>query len=252
LAMGLVTRVLAGRFFRALAGPALAQRGQLDWPLLKVLWPNVWRQGAAALGAYGIIQANTLICSACLGLGVTAMYGFSLQILMVLFQFSQVWVQAQMPLINQRRATGDLAWVSALFARRVRRFVLTYWTGGFALITLGPWLLNLIHAKTTLLPQEQLACLALILFLEAHHSLYATLVLGENYNPFLWPAILSGLGVVGASLWLTPQYGIWGMLLAQGVVQAAFNNWWPVRRALRGLGEHRFSYWKKFFSLRPL
>ena len=78
--------------------------------------------------------------------------------------------------------------------------------------------------------------LALIRFLELHHSLYAGLVLSENQNPFLKTAVITGAAIVASSLVLTPVYGVWGMLLSAGVVQLCYANWWPVLRALRGLG----------------
>ena len=49
------------------------------------------------------------------------------------------------------------------------------------------------------------------------------------------PALISGVAIVGLSYFLLPRYGIWGMLLSVGVVQASFNNWWTVYRGLRGL-----------------
>jgi hypothetical protein len=73
-------------------------------------------------------------------------------------------------------------------------------------------------------------------FLEMHHAQHAQIVLTENRNPFVIPALVSGGSVVGLSLLLTPHLGIWGMLLSFGITQMAFNNWWTVLRGLKGLG----------------
>ena len=86
----------------------------------------------------------------------------------------------------------------------------------------------------------------IITFLEAHHAQYASLVVTENRNPFVAPALLSGLVIAAGSLWLAPRLGVTGILLAQGVVQLAFNNWWPVLRAIRGLNMTPGAYARMF------
>ena len=45
--------------------------------LLAVLWPNSWRTGLQFLSVYLATQANTLLCSHYLGLGVTSSYGLT-------------------------------------------------------------------------------------------------------------------------------------------------------------------------------
>jgi len=94
----------------------------------------------------------------------------------------------------------------------------------------------------------QLTALTAIQFLEMHHSLYGQLVLTENRNPFLRPALISGGAIAVLSVLLTPRLGIWGMLLSTGFVQACFNNWWPIGRAIRGLDLTVRGYARYFFS----
>jgi hypothetical protein len=77
-----------------------------------------------------------------------------------------------------------------------------------------------------------------------HHSLYAELVYSENVNPFVKPALISGVAIIILSMLLTPRFGVWGMLLASGLVQLCYNNWWPVLRAIRGLGPAGQNYWR--------
>ena len=59
-----------------------------------------------------------------------------------------------------------------------------------------------------------------------HHSLYAGLVISENQNPFVLPALLSG----GATLLLKHPFdaalGSLGNVAQSRVVQGCFNNWW--------------------------
>lgn len=227
--------------------PPLRQR-IFNWDIIKVLWPNAWRMAGASAGTFLILQANTLICSAVLGLQATGSYGLSFQVSLLLLSLSSVWVHVKLPLINQWRAQGRTEEVARLFARRVQLSLLTFVTGAVSTLLLGPWLLGLVHARTTLLPLPALALMLLIALLEMHHSLYACLVFTENHNPFLKPALLSGAFILVLSLLLSRVLGVWGLLLSVGLVQACFNNWWPVWRAVHGLGLRGGGYWKIFLG----
>jgi uncharacterized membrane protein (DUF2068 family) len=59
------------------------------------------------------------------------------------------------------------------------------------------------------------------------------------------------VAVVGCSIILTPYFGVWGLLLSTGLIQACYNNWWPVVRALRGLNLNpRLYFVRNFLSPR--
>ena len=244
VAMGVLERLLGRTVFRRLAP---LPKGEFDRSLLRALWPNAWRTGAVTLGAYMIVQANTLICSAFLDLRTTASYGLSMQAVTLLVGVSTVWVGVKWPLINELRARGALERVATIFRNRIMLAIATYAAGGIALILAGPALLGLLKARTEFLPLALLATLTLIQFLEMHHSLYAGLVYSENMNPFLKPALISGVLIVAFSVVLTPRLGVWGLLLSTGLVQLCYNNWWPVLRGIRGLGDAGRGYWAGFF-----
>jgi hypothetical protein len=118
------------------------------------------------------------------------------------------------------------------------------------LVLVGPTLLTAIHAKTQFLPFSTLLAFVVIYLIEMHGALYANLVYTENVNPFVIPVALSGVLIVAISLWLTPRIGVWGIILAQAIVQLSCNNWWPVVRAVRGLNIQSQGYWSGFFSRR--
>ena len=182
------------------------------------------------------MQSNTLVCSVYLGLKTTASYGISFQLVSMLYGLCSVWVAVKMPVINQLRVQGRIDEIVALFVRRMRLTILSYVSGALVIVFLAPPALRLLGSKTPLIPWEQLAVLAVIRFLELHHSLYAGVVLSENRNPFLKSALITGVAVVICSVLLTPVYGVWGMLISIGLVQLCYANWWPVLRALQGLG----------------
>jgi O-antigen/teichoic acid export membrane protein len=238
---GLAERLLGRTFFYRLVP---LQPGKFEVSVLRVLWPNAWRTAAVGLGAFTIFQANILICSAFLDLRTTASYGLSLQAVTLLAGVSSIWVRVRLPAINQLRAQGMVDRIPAMFRRRIMCAILTFGAGAAVLLCLGWPLLELLKARTQLLPTALLATLLLIQLLEMHHSLYGELVYSENVNPFVKPALISGLAIIILSVLLTPRLGVWGMLLASGLVQLCFNNWWPVLRAIRGLGPAGQNYWR--------
>jgi len=257
IGMGFLARALGKRTFRKIAVlPGGLPKAKLHRELFSAIWPNAWRMGIVSFGAFLIVQSNTLVCSAFLGLKETASYGISLQLVAMLVNLSNVWVSVKMPLINQLRVQGRSKEIATLFASRLRLTIYSYLTGVFCILFLAPVVLHALGSKTELLPLAPLALLALIQLLEMHHSHYAGLVLSENQNPFLKPALISGIAVVFLSVLLTPRLGVWGMLISTGLVQACYNNWWPVKRAVQGLGmgfsyylrHHLFSFslWKTF------
>jgi O-antigen/teichoic acid export membrane protein len=238
---GFAERLIGRRvFYRLVPLPT----GKFDLSVLRALWPNAWRTAAVGLGAFMTFQANTLICSAFLDLRTTASYGLSLQAVTSLVGISSIWVRVRLPAINHLRAQGMVERIPWIFRQRIVFALLTFGAGAAALLLLGRPLLDLLNARTQLLPTALLATLLLIQLLEMHHSLYAELVYSENVNPFVKPALISGVAIIILSLLLTPRFGVWGMLLASGLVQLCYNNWWPVRRAIRGLGPAGQNYWR--------
>jgi O-antigen/teichoic acid export membrane protein len=237
----------AGRaaFFQ-LATAKLNRQSRPDFHLIGTLWPTAWRSGLVSLGGFLVISANTLICSAFLDLKRTASYGLSLSLIAILTYASSSFIQIKLPLINQLRATNQTSEIVELWIQRTRISIVFFVFGALLLLSFGNFALETIGAKTLLLPKPQLALALLIFGLEMHHSLYAGLIISENQNPFVAPSLLSGSATLVLSLVLTPRLGVWGMLLAQGLAQACFNNWWPVYRAIRGLGIPWTEYWRNY------
>jgi hypothetical protein len=67
-----------------------------------------------------------------------------------------------------------------------------------------------------------------ILLLELNHSGFSQFYLTRNHIPFLIPSILSGISIIIIGWYIGQIYGALGLILAQGLVQLLFNNWYPV------------------------
>ncbi len=232
-----IGRVLTKKAFAIDASQALIT--QVDRTkrnlVLSRLWPMAWRQGVVMLGAYLIQRGNTLICSAKLGLEETGRYGLSLNILNLIFQVAIIPLMLVWPIIGRLRVDRNYSKIRHIFNLRLYGGLTVAFLAIIILSIWGNTILQLLGANTGLLSTPIFFLLGLILWLECHHSQYASLVLTENNNPFIWPAIFSGIAIFCFSWWASGIWGVMGMLIAQGGVQLCWNNWWTVVRAIKGL-----------------
>lgn len=240
VATGVVTRFASRYFFRQVAGDASgdgshAERRGAAMEIIRTMWPMAWRQGVVAVGAFFILRGNTLICSAKLGLDETAQYGLSVALVTITFQVATVPVMVALPAIARLRVSQDHRGIWRLFATRLYLGLGVGALGILVLAFFGQTALGIIGAKTHLLSPGLIGLLGVVWGLEIHHSYYASLVLTENENPFVVPALVSGLCIFLASWWAVGVAGVAGLILAQGCVQLAWNNWWTVRRGVLGL-----------------
>jgi hypothetical protein len=95
---------------------------------------------------------------------------------------------------------------------------------------LGNWALDLIGSQTYFVPTTMLLAMLVISTLEHNHAVSAGFIMADNKIPFFIPSLLSGAATV-ILLWifLSPLHlGLWGLILAPGIAQLAYQNWkWP-------------------------
>ena len=237
LVSGLVLRIMYRRTYercieceqKKCLGDVSGSSGSVD-DVLSVIWVNARKLGVVFFGAFLINQANTLVCSAGLGLEETAQYGLSQQIVSLMVMFSGIFFSAYQPALAEANARHDVARLKHLLAISMTVAWLCLAGGGVAVFFFGDDLLALLGTRTQLLPVIPLALLIVFKALEQNHSLFSTVIVLGNKVPFVSPAIFSGLAILVlsvASVKLT-ALGVLGLVLAQGVVQLLYNNWkWP-------------------------
>lgn len=230
-------RLLARHFYRrgVVADDACVPDPRLHW---STLLPNASRLIAVQLGAFLILRANVLIAANYLSLPEVASYGVTVQVFMVLSGLASLMMNLQMPRMNACQARGDKRALKPLLGSAVLLSWLVYWIGATVFIVSGDPILQTLGKGTRLLPHGPLIALAVIFFLEMNHSVFAGYLTTLNRVPFVSAAVLSGAGTVLLALLLCGVFGmgLWGLVLAQGLVQAAYNNWkWP-HEAMRDIG----------------
>jgi O-antigen/teichoic acid export membrane protein len=197
--------------------------------LLRELAPNAARLGLVGLGAFLITRFNVFAVSSFFGLAAAASFSISLQMLMAVNTIAQLPAQMSLARLVNARVSKDVASLRKISGRAVGAFLLIAIAGSAATVVLAPRLLNVLDSSVEPLPLGAMLLLAVVMILEANHSVHAFLITTANQVPFVLPALLSG----GAVVVLVPMsclagFGILGVIAAQGLVQAAYNNWhWP-------------------------
>jgi O-antigen/teichoic acid export membrane protein len=198
--------------------------------ILRAISPNAVKVGLTQLGGFCVTKSALLIGSAFLTLEETACYGITLHIIDILARCSTVYYQSITPKIAQSRANKDVIKLKYYFICSVGIMVTTFVLGGATIVFLGNWGLNIIGSETKFLPTIMLCVMSLVYLLETNHSIAAGFISADNRIPFFIPSLLSGLGTV-VLLWLFLsifKWGVWGMILSQGIAQLVYQNWkWP-------------------------
>ena len=228
----ILQRILSYRVFftKELKQQLLHTEADETKDILRAISPNAVKVGLTQLGGFCVTKSALLIGSAFLTLEETACYGITLHIIDILARCSTVYYQSITPKIAQSRANKDVIKLKHYFVCSIGILVATFLLGGAAIAFLGNWGLNMIGSETQFLPTIMLCVMLLVYLLETNHSIAAGFISADNRIPFFIPSLLSGLGTV-VLLWLFLsifKWGVWGMILSQGIAQLVYQNWkWP-------------------------
>ncbi|AJP74785.1 hypothetical protein TS85_23685 (plasmid) [Sphingomonas hengshuiensis] len=198
--------------------------------LLREIGPNAARLGLVGVGAFMITRLNVFVVSSFYGLTAAGSFSISLQMLMAVATIAQLPAQMSLSQIVAARVARNRDALSRIATRAVLSFLAIAVFGSIAVVWLAPHLLHALRSSVGPLPFPSMLLLAVVLVLEGNHSLHAFLITTANKVPFVVPALVSGVAVavlVTLSCWL--GLGIIGVIAAQGLAQAAYNNWkWPL------------------------
>lgn len=228
----IIRRILAYRVFftkdlKAQLANANAQDSQ---DIFKTIAPNAVKVGLTHLGGFLVNKSALLIGSTFLSLEQIACYGITLQVMDVLARCGTVVYQTFIPKLAQFRAENDLLQLKRYYQYATFSNLAIYMIGGIAWMLAGDWALTIIKSETTFVPTIMLGTMLIISLLEHNHAISAGFIMADNKIPFFIPSLVSGVATV-ILLWtfLSPlQLGLWGMILAPGIAQLAYQNWkWP-------------------------
>lgn len=228
----LFSRLIARGFLRGTLGEqdiGAVDRGAAR-DVLKRIWPNAGRMGAVSIGGFLMTRFNLFVIFSFIGVAAGGAFALSLQLLMALSAVAQLPMQIAMPRLIAARVAHDGVGLRRAFGRAMILFGILYLLGAAFVLFGVPFFLSRIGSNIALLPLPVLALFASVLLLEGFHSNAAFFITTANNVPFLRPALLSGSSVaVGGFLlgWLGA--GVAAIIVWQGLVQLAYNNWrWPL------------------------
>jgi hypothetical protein len=202
--------------------------------LLRLLWPNSWRTGLQGLSAYLRTNANMAICLAVFGLGATAKYGFSVQVMNVAMGMAGVWTFVKWPEVGQLRAAHNFPALRRLLGVRLWLQAVTFVALAGAAIFVGPILLQWIHTDKQMLPTPWLILLGVGFFLDMIFIFWGTLLSVENRIPTLWSTVITNVGCLMLAYGLSryTHIGVPALVLAPLLTGLVFNYWyWPLAGA---------------------
>lgn len=227
-----IRRVLMYRVFYTPELKARLDQSEPQEPkdILSAVTPNAVKIGLTQLGGFLVTKSAILIGSVFLTLEEVACYGITLQVMDILARCAMVFYQSYMPKLAQCRAENDIFGLRRYYLLCTGSLLAVFVVGGLAWIFLGEWALDLIGSQTQFVPTAMLCAMLLIAILENNHAQSAGFIMADNKIPFFIPSLVSGAATV-LLLWifLSPLHlGIWGLILAPGIAQLAYQNWkWP-------------------------
>lgn len=232
----LIRRVLTYRVFftkelrERLKNADASGSSQSAKEVLAAISPNAIKVGLTCIGGFLVTKASVLISGGMLPLDQTASYGITLQVMDILVRCGEVFYQSYTPKLAQCRAEKDMQRLRRYYTYSIGSLVAVFALGGLCWIWLGDWALDLIHSETRFVGTTMLIALLVINLLEHNHSVSAGFIMADNKIPFFIPSLLSGAATVVLLILFVRVFGmgLWGLILAPGIAQLAYQNWkWP-------------------------
>ena len=200
--------------------------------LFGIYFPNALKIGLTSLGGFMVTKSVVFIGSLYISLSEIASFGISKQVVDVIAGVGAIWFSTFYPKLIQQRVNNGFSELKRTYIESKFFLVAIFISGSITLLMYGDLVLNIIGSKTSLINHYSLIVLLVISFLEANHSMSASLLMTKNEVPFFKASILSGIGTVTI---LVLYYGVlslqgfWGLLIAQGLPQLVYQNWkWPL------------------------
>ncbi|MCI1733393.1 MAG: polysaccharide biosynthesis protein [Bacteroidales bacterium] len=198
--------------------------------LFLIIWYNAKKLGLVFIGSYSINKLSLFIAGLFLPLSAIGSYGLMVQLFGVASAVANTHFSMNQPILASLRVKTDFFALIKKFALCMSVFYLLYIVGGITIVFGGNFILKIIHSQTLLPSMAILSFYSVVILLETNHSDFSTMIVIDNDIPFVKASLISGclIAVLSYIAIAYTNLGIWGLVLPQGVVQAAYNNWkWP-------------------------
>lgn len=198
--------------------------------LFKIVWHNASKMGLVFIGAYAINKFSLFLAGLYLPLAEIASYGLMIQLVGLISTVSGTFFMISQSRFSAMRVSENKESLIKEFAFSMNVFYVLFILGAFFLVLICPLLLEIIGANAKLPSLWVMVIFSIVVLLEGNHSNFAGFIITKNNVPFVKPSLLAGGAIVlGDYLSLAfTSYGVLGLVVVQGLVQAAYANWkWP-------------------------
>lgn len=194
------------------------------------IWYNAKKLGINSLGSFAILKLNLFLVGLFLPLSVVGSFGILTQVVPTLSGVATALFYSYQPQIASLQVVHDKVEITRKLSITVVVFWLIMIFGGAALVLLLPWVLQLIGSNAEVPPMLISILYLIVMTLEGNHTIFSTVIVTANKVPFVKAGLLSG-ALIGVLMYLSLRFtslDLLGVVLAQGLVQLAYNNWkWP-------------------------
>lgn len=232
LISSIVNRILANSYFYKNNLKTIIQKTtNTNINLFPIIWFNAKKIGIGSIGGFFVQKGNLLFISLFLPLNIVASYGLTQQIVNVIAGVTPLYLSTHLPELYNHRINNNLSEIRRIFGESVFVYFTLYFIGTLLLLLEGNFILELLHSKTYLLSTNVLLLLLIVQFFESNHSMAATLITTGNKVPYVKAALISGacIAVLSPTSLAFSDWGITGVIIITGIVQASYNNWkWSV------------------------
>jgi O-antigen/teichoic acid export membrane protein len=198
--------------------------------LFLIIWYNAKKLGLNFIGGYAILKFSMFIAGLYLTAVDVSSYGLLMQLTNIIMVVSTTHFYSIVPALTSYKVDRDKEKLITSFSLSLSVCYVVFIVSSIALLLLGPFALRLIGSNA-MLPATIVTTIYLIItLLEANHSCFATLIATGNEIPYVKAGLISGgiICIIDIFILKYTSWGLLGIVIAQGLVQALYNNWkWP-------------------------
>lgn len=238
LVFGVVFRYLGRHAFynyQGIGDKLKAVKEPVDKNVIKntfqTIWFNAWRDGVVSLSAYLSGQATVLLCSMYFSLVETGIYSIGMQIANVVTMLSSTLYFTYQPSLQSNWVKGNLIEVNRIMNLIERVFVFFFLLGVILVVTIGLPMLRFIKPEV-IIGVPVLMGLFLGQFMLGFRDCFTSYFSCTNRLIYMPAFLISSVACIIISIILIKffEMGMWGLVFAQIISQAAFNFWyWPLK-----------------------
>lgn len=198
--------------------------------LLKIIWPNTWRDGLVTLSDFCLNQATTIISSLYLSLYETGLYSLCVQLASAIAQVASVMLTAYQPSMQSAYASKDNDTMKKNVSLITTSYVTLFASGMAGVIIVGRPLIAIVKPS-----YEFSIPLMLVVgcyqFLLKYRNNYCVYFSSTNRIIYSKSFVLSAIVCIGLSLVSTGVFrlGAYGLAFSCIISQIVYNAWhWSI------------------------